>query len=194
MSDKFSGCRVVTIINKGYIQSINREGPILRKSIPTAVAYSLVNRGYTVFEHHPVDQKIKIRLTKKNFNDEHRFDSMMGVGKPEEKPVIVDTNKNIATPEQAKAAEEILNSPVRVTTVVEPPKEEPKAEPVEEKKPEVVEEKVEETVTTTTEDPNAGLTRKQRRELRRQQMLAEQQAQKENNSETTTVVESESNK
>ena len=191
MSDKFSGCRVVTIINKGYIQSINREGPILRKSIPTAVAYSLVNRGYTVFEHHPVDQKIKIRLTKKNFYDEHRFDSMMGVGKPEEKPVIVDTNKNIATPEQAKAAEEILNSPVRVTTVVEPPKEESKAEPVEEKKPEVVEEKVEE---TTTEDTNAGLTRKQRRELRRQQMLAEQQAQKENNSETTTVVESESNK
>ena len=189
MSDKFSGCRVVTIINKGYIQSINREGPILRKSIPTAVAYSLVNRGYTVFEHHPVDQKIKIRLTKKNFYDEHRFDSMMGVGKPEEKPIIVDTNKNIATPEQAKAAEEILNSPVRVTTVVEPPK----AESVEEKKPEVVEEKVEET-TTTTEDPNAGLTRKQRRELRRQQMLAEQQAQKENNSETTTVVESESNK
>lgn len=183
MSDKFAGCRVVTIINKGYIQSINREGPILRKSIPTAVAYSLVNRGYTVFEHHPVDQKIKIRLTKKNFYDEHRFDSMMGVGKPEEKPVIVDTNKNIATPEQAKAAEEILNSPVRVTTVVEPPKE----EPAEEKKPEVVEE------TTTTEDPNAGLTRKQRRELRRQQMLAEQQAQKENNSETTTVVESESN-
>lgn len=193
MSDKFSGCRVVTIINKGYIQSINREGPILRKSIPTAVAYSLVNRGYTVFEHHPVDQKIKIRLTKKNFYDEHRFDSMMGVGKPEEKPVIVDTNNNIATPEQAKAAEEILNSPVRVTTVVEPSKDEPKAEPVEEKKPEVVEEKVEET-TTTTEDPNAGLTRKQRRELRRQQMLAEQQAQKENNSETTTVVESESNK
>lgn len=192
MSDKFSGCRVVTIINKGYIQSINREGPILRKSIPTAVAYSLVNRGYTVFEHHPVDQKIKIRLTKKNFYDEHRFDSMMGVGKPEEKPVIVDTNKNIATPEQAKAAEEILNSPVRVTTVVEPPKEESKAEPVEEKKPEVVEEKAEET--TATEDPNAGLTRKQRRELRRQQMLAEQQAQKENNSETTTVVESESNK
>ena len=191
MSDKFSGCRVVTIINKGYIQSINREGPILRKSIPTAVAYSLVNRGYTVFEHHPVDQKIKIRLTKKNFCDEHRFDSMMGVGKPEEKPVIVDTNKNIATPEQAKAAEEILNSPVRVTTVVEPPKEESKAEPVEEKKLEVVEEKVEE---TTTEDPNAGLTRKQRRELRRQQMLAEQQAQKENNPETTTVVESESNK
>ena len=191
MSDKFSGCRVVTIINKGYIQSINREGPILRKSIPTAVAYSLVNRGYTVFEHHPVDQKIKIRLTKKNFYDEHRFDSMMGVGKPEEKTVIVDTNKNIATPEQAKAAEEILNSPVRVTTVVEPPKEESKAEPVEEKKLEVVEEKVEE---TTTEDPNAGLTRKQRRELRRQQMLAEQQAQKENNPETTTVVESESNK
>ena len=193
MSDKFSGCRVVTIINKGYIQSINREGPILRKSIPTAVAYSLVNRGYTVFEHHPVDQKIKIRLTKKNFYDEHRFDSMMGVGKPEEKPVIVDTNKNIATPEQAKAAEEILNSPVRVTTVVEPPKEESKVEPAKEKKPEVVEEKVEET-TTTTEDPNAGLTRKQRRELRRQQMLAEQQAQKENNPETTTVVESESNK
>lgn len=193
MSDKFSGCRVVTIINKGYIQSINREGPILRKSIPTAVAYSLVNRGYTVFEHHPVDQKIKIRLTKKNFYDEHRFDSMMGVGKPEEKPVIVDTNKNIATPEQAKAAEEILNSPVRVTTVVEPPKDESKTEPVEEKKPEVVEEKVEETA-TTTEDPNAGLTRKQRRELRRQQMLAEQQAQKENNLETTTVVESESNK
>ena len=191
MSDKFSGCRVVTIINRGYIQSINREGPILRKSIPTAVAYSLVNRGYTVFEHHPVDQKIKIRLTKKNFYDEHRFDSMMGVGKPEEKPVIVDANKNIATPEQAKAAEEILNSPVRVTTVVEPPKEESKAEPVEEKKLEVVEEKVEE---TTTEDPNAGLTRKQRRELRRQQMLAEQQAQKENNPETTTVVESESNK
>ena len=193
MSDKFSGCRVVTIINKGYIQSINREGPILRKSIPTAVAYSLVNRGYTVFEHHPVDQKIKIRLTKKNFYDEHRFDSMMGVGKPEEKPVIVDTNKNIATPEQAKAAEEILNSPVRVTTVVEPPKEESKVEPAKEKKPEVVEEKVEET-TTTTEDPNAGLTRKHRRELRRQQMLAEQQAQKENNPETTTVVESESNK
>lgn len=193
MSDKFSGCRVVTIINKGYIQSINREGPILRKSIPTAVAYSLVNRGYTVFEHHPVDQKIKIRLTKKNFYDEHRFDSMMGVGKPEEKSVIVDTNKNIATPEQAKAAEEILNSPVRVTTVVEPPKDESKTEPVEEKKPEVVEEKVEETA-TTTEDPNAGLTRKQRRELRRQQMLAEQQAQKENNLETTTVVESESNK
>lgn len=187
MENKYSGCRVVTILNKGYIQSINREGPILRKSIPTIVAYSLVKRGYTVYEHHPIDQKIKIKLTKDNFNDEHRFDEFMGVGKPEEKPVIIK-NENIATPEQAAVAEAILNTPVRVTTVVE--------KPTEEKKEEVKEETTSETESKEEikEDSNTqNLTRKQRRELRRQQMLAEQNAQKENNSETNTVVESESN-
>ena len=183
MESKYSGCRVVTIINKGYIQSINREGPILRKSIPTVVAYSLVKRGYTVYEHHPIDQKIKIKLTKNNFNDEHRFDEFIGVGKPEEKPIIIK-NENIATPEQAAAAEAVLNTPVRVTTVVEKPVEEVKEETT-------VESEVKE---ETKEDSNTqNLTRKQRRELRRQQMLAEQNAQKENNSETNTVVESESN-
>ena len=179
MENKYSGCRVVTILNKGYIQSINREGPILRKSIPTVVAYSLVKRGYNVYEHHPIDQKIKIKLTKNNFNDDHRFDEFIGVGKVEENPAIIK-NENIATPEQAAAAEAILNTPVRVTTVVEKSTEEVKEEtPVE---------------SDVKEESNTqNLTRKQRRELRRQQMLAEQNAQKENNSETNTVVESESN-
>ena len=167
-----TGCLVATVLNKGYIQSLNREGPILRKSIPIPVAYSLVNRGYKIYEHHPIDQKIKVLLTRENFDDEHKFDALMGVGK-EEKVEIVDPNKNLATPEQAKAAEAVLNSPVRTKTTVE------------EKTDEKVEEKVEESAKieeSTSEDNTSNtqnLSRKQRRELRRQQMMAEQNAQKE---------------
>ena len=171
-----SGCLVATVMTKGYIQSLNREGPILRKSIPVAVAYSLVNRGYKIYEHHPIDQKIKVLLTRENFDDEHKFDALMGVGK-EEKVEIVDPNKNLATPEQAKAAEAVLNSPVRTKTTVE--------EKTEEKVEEKIEEKVEESAKieeSTSEDNTSNtqnLSRKQRRELRRQQMMAEQNAQKE---------------
>lgn len=171
-----TGCLVATVLNKGYIQSLNREGPILRKSIPIPVAYSLVNRGYKIYEHHPIDQKIKVLLTRENFDDEHKFDALMGVGK-EEKVEIVDPNKNLATPEQAKAAEAVLNSPVRTKTTVE--------EKTEEKVEEKIEEKVEESAKieeSTSEDNTSNtqnLSRKQRRELRRQQMMAEQNAQKE---------------
>lgn len=161
-----SGCLVATVLNKGYIQSLNREGPILRKSIPIPVAYSLVNRGYKIYEHHPIDQKIKVLLTRENFDDEHKFDALMGVGK-EEKVEIVDPNKNLATPEQAKAAEAVLNSPVRTKTTVE------------EKTEEKVEEKVEESTSEDNTSNTQNLSRKQRRELRRQQMMAEQNAQKE---------------
>lgn len=165
-----TGCLVATVLNKGYIQSLNREGPILRKSIPIPVAYSLVNRGYKIYEHHPIDQKIKVLLTRENFDDEHKFDALMGVGK-EEKVEIVDPNKNLATPEQAKAAEAVLNSPVRTKTTVE--------EKTEEKVEEVVEEKVEESTSEDNTSNTQNLSRKQRRELRRQQMIAEQNAQKE---------------
>lgn len=167
-----SGCLVATVLNKGYIQSLNREGPILRKSIPIPVAYSLVNRGYKVYEHHPIDQKIKVLLTRENFDDEHKFDALMGVGK-EEKVEIVDPNKNLATPEQAKAAEAVLNSPVRTKTTVE----EQTSEKVEETTE--VEEKVEESASDDNTSNTQNLSRKQRRELRRQQMMAEQNAQKE---------------
>lgn len=163
-----TGCLVATVLNKGYIQSLNREGPILRKSIPIPVAYSLVNRGYKIYEHHPIDQKIKVLLTRENFDDEHKFDALMGVGK-EEKVEIVDPNKNLATPEQAKAAEAVLNSPVRTKTTVEEKTEE-KVE---------VEEKVEESTSEDITSNTQNLSRKQRRELRRQQMMAEQNAQKE---------------
>lgn len=161
-----TGCLVATVLNKGYIQSLNREGPILRKSIPIPVAYSLVNRGYKIYEHHPIDQKIKVLLTRENFDDEHKFDALMGVGK-EEKVEIVDPNKNLATPEQAKAAEAVLNSPVRTKTTVE------------EKTEEKVEEKIEESTSEDNTSNTQNLSRKQRRELRRQQMMAEQNAQKE---------------
>lgn len=167
-----TGCLVATVLNKGYIQSLNREGPILRKSIPIPVAYSLVNRGYKIYEHHPIDQKIKVLLTRENFDDEHKFDALMGVGK-EEKVEIVDPNKNLATPEQAKAAEAVLNSPVRTKTTVE----EPTSEKVEETTE--VEEKVEESTSDDNTFNTQNLSRKQRRELRRQQMMAEQNAQKE---------------
>lgn len=167
-----TGCLVATVLNKGYIQSLNREGPILRKSIPIPVAYSLVNRGYKIYEHHPIDQKIKVLLTRENFDDEHKFDALMGVGK-EEKVEIVDPNKNLATPEQAKAAEAVLNSPVRTKTTVE----EKTEEKVEEKAE--VEEKVEESTSEDNTSNTQNLSRKQRRELRRQQMMAEQNAQKE---------------
>lgn len=167
-----SGCLVATVMTKGYIQSLNREGPILRKSIPVAVAYSLVNRGYKIYEHHPIDQKIKVLLTRENFDDEHKFDALMGVGK-EEKVEIVDPNKNLATPEQAKAAEAVLNSPVRTKTTVE----EQTNEKVEENAE--VEEKVEESTSEDNTFNTQNLSRKQRRELRRQQMMAEQNAQKE---------------
>lgn len=167
-----TGCLVATVLNKGYIQSLNREGPILRKSIPIPVAYSLVNRGYKIYEHHPIDQKIKVLLTRENFDDEHKFDALMGVGK-EEKVEIVDPNKNLATPEQAKAAEAVLNSPVRTKTTVE----EKTEEKVEEKAE--VEEKVEESTSEDNTSNTQNLSRKQRRELRRQQMIAEQNAQKE---------------
>lgn len=163
-----TGCLVATVLNKGYIQSLNREGPILRKSIPIPVAYSLVNRGYKIYEHHPIDQKIKVLLTRENFDDEHKFDALMGVGK-EEKVEIIDPNKNLATPEQAKAAEAVLNSPVRTKTTVEEKTEE-KVE---------VEEKVEESTSEDNTSNTQNLSRKQRRELRRQQMMAEQNAQKE---------------
>lgn len=165
-----TGCLVATVLNKGYIQSLNREGPILRKSIPIPVAYSLVNRGYKIYEHHPIDQKIKVLLTRENFDDEHKFDALMGVGK-EEKVEIVDPNKNLATPEQAKAAEAVLNSPVRTKTTVE--------EKTEEKVEEKNEEKVEESTSEDNTSNTQNLSRKQRRELRRQQMMAEQNAQKE---------------
>ena len=167
-----TGCLVATVMTKGYIQSLNREGPILRKSIPIPVAYSLVNRGYKIYEHHPIDQKIKVLLTRENFDDEHKFDALMGVGK-EEKVEIVDPNKNLATPEQAKAAEAVLNSPVRTKTTVE----EKTEEKVEEKAE--VEEKVEESTSEDNTSNTQNLSRKQRRELRRQQMIAEQNAQKE---------------
>lgn len=167
-----TGCLVATVLNKGYIQSLNREGPILRKSIPIPVAYSLVNRGYKIYEHHPIDQKIKVLLTRENFDDEHKFDALMGVGK-EEKVEIVDPNKNLATPEQAKAAEAVLNSPVRTKTTVE----EQTSEKVEETTE--VEEKVEESTSDGNTSNTQNLSRKQRRELRRQQMMAEQNAQKE---------------
>lgn len=165
-----TGCLVATVLNKGYIQSLNREGPILRKSIPIPVAYSLVNRGYKIYEHHPIDQKIKVLLTRENFDDEHKFDALMGVGK-EVKVEIVDPNKNLATPEQAKAAEAVLNSPVRTKTTVE--------EKTEEKVEEKIEEKVEESTSEDNTSNTQNLSRKQRRELRRQQMMAEQNAQKE---------------
>ena len=165
-----TGCLVATVLNKGYIQSLNREGPILRKSIPIPVAYSLVNRGYKIYEHHPIDQKIKVLLTRENFDDEHKFDALMGVGK-EEKVEIIDPNKNLATPEQAKAAEAVLNSPVRTKTTVE--------EKTEEKVEEKIEEKVEESTSEDITSNTQNLSRKQRRELRRQQMMAEQNAQKE---------------
>lgn len=165
-----TGCLVATVLNKGYIQSLNREGPILRKSIPIPVAYSLVNRGYKIYEHHPIDQKIKVLLTRENFDDEHKFDALMGVGK-EEKVEIIDPNKNLATPEQAKAAEAVLNSPVRTKTTVE--------EKTEEKVEEKIEEKVEESTSEDNTSNTQNLSRKQRRELRRQQMMAEQNAQKE---------------
>ena len=163
-----TGCLVATVLNKGYIQSLNREGPILRKSIPIPVAYSLVNRGYKIYEHHPIDQKIKVLLTRENFDDEHKFDALMGVGK-EEKVEIVDPNKNLATPEQAKAAEAVLNSPVRTKTTVE--------EKIEEKVEESA--KIEESTSEDNTSNTQNLSRKQRRELRRQQMMAEQNAQKE---------------
>ena len=167
-----TGCLVATVLNKGYIQSLNREGPILRKSIPIPVAYSLVNRGYKVYEHHPIDQKIKVLLTRENFDDEHKFDALMGVGK-EEKVEIVDPNKNLATPEQAKAAEAVLNSPVRTKTTVEEKTEEKIEEKVEESA------KIEESTSEDNTSNTQNLSRKQRRELRRQQMMAEQNAQKE---------------
>lgn len=165
-----TGCLVATVLNKGYIQSLNREGPILRKSIPIPVAYSLVNRGYKIYEHHPIDQKIKVLLTRENFDDEHKFDALMGVGK-EVKVEIVDPNKNLATPEQAKAAEAVLNSPVRTKTTVE--------EKTEDKVEEKIEEKIEESTSEDNTSNTQNLSRKQRRELRRQQMMAEQNAQKE---------------
>lgn len=169
-----TGCLVATVLNKGYIQSLNREGPILRKSIPIPVAYSLVNRGYKVYEHHPIDQKIKVLLTRENFDDEHKFDALMGVGK-EEKVEIVDPNKNLATPEQAKAAEAVLNSPVRTKTTVEEKTEEKVEEKIEVEESAKIEESTSEDNTSNTQN----LSRKQRRELRRQQMMAEQNAQKE---------------
>ena len=169
-----TGCLVATVLNKGYIQSLNREGPILRKSIPIPVAYSLVNRGYKIYEHHPIDQKIKVLLTRENFDDEHKFDDLMGVGK-EEKVEIVDPNKNLATPEQTKAAEAVLNSPVRTKTTVEEKTEEKVEEKIEVEESAKIEESTSEDNTSNTQN----LSRKQRRELRRQQMMAEQNAQKE---------------
>lgn len=165
-----TGCLVATVLNKGYIQSLNREGPILRKSIPIPVAYSLVNRGYKIYEHHPIDQKIKVLLTRENFDDEHKFDALMGVGK-EVKVEIIDPNRNLATPEQAKAAEAVLNSPVRTKTSVE--------EKTEDKVEEKIEEKIEESTSEDNTSNTQNLSRKQRRELRRQQMMAEQNTQKE---------------
>ena len=131
-----------------------------------------MNRGYKIYEHHPIDQKIKVLLTRENFDDEHKFDALMGVGK-EEKVEIVDPNKNLATPEQAKAAEAVLNSPVRTKTTVEEKTEEKVEEKIE------VEEKAEESTSEDNTSNTQNLSRKQRRELRRQQMMAEQNAQKE---------------
>ena len=82
----------------GYIPELQRMGPVIPAcNFPAGVIYNLVHRGYEVYEHNPIDQKIKVRLTLENFNDTNKF-----AGYVHTEPAVQVEEKKIETPSNAE--------------------------------------------------------------------------------------------
>lgn len=147
----------------GYIPELQRMGPVIPAcNFPAGVIYNLVHRGYEVYEHNPIDQKIKVRLTLENFNDTNKF-----AGYVHTEPAVQVEEKKVETPSNAEviAAAAMAADVPSVEEVVDEPAvtEEPEA---------VVEEE-----TPVVNDSAPQLSRKQRKALARQKAMEEKAAQ-----------------
>lgn len=148
----------------GYIPELQRMGPVIPAcNFPAGVIYNLVRRGYEVYEHNPIDQKIKVRLTLDNFNDTNKF-----AGQIHTEPVVQVEEKKVETPSNA----EVIAAAAMVADV--PSVEEVVDEPAVTEEPEVV---VVEEETPVTNDATPQLSRKQRKALARQKAMEEKAAQ-----------------
>ncbi len=147
----------------GYIPELQRMGPVIPAcNFPAGVIYNLVRRGYEVYEHNPIDQKIKVRLTLDNFNDTNKFADQIHT-----EPVVQVEEKKVETPSNA----EVIAAAAMAADV--PSVEEAVDEPAVTEEPEAV---VEEE-TPVANDVAPQLSRKQRKALARQKMMEEKAAQ-----------------
>lgn len=159
-----TGFVLCTVHAFGYIPELQRMGPVIPAcNFPAGVIFNLVRRGYEVYEHNPVDQKVKVRLTMANFNDANKFEGQVHVepvAPVEEKKVEMPSNAEVIA--QAAMASEV---PSVEETVEEPPV------TVE---PDV---SVENDETPVEEAATPQLSRKQRKALARQKAMEEKAAQ-----------------
>ena len=147
----------------GYIPELQRMGPVIPAcNFPAGVIYNLVRRGYEVYEHNPIDQKIKVRLTLENFNDTNKF-----AGQIHTEPVVQVEEKMVETPSNA----EVIAAAAMTAEV--PSVEEAVDEPAVTEEPETV--VAEET--PVANDATPQLSRKQRKALARQKAMEEKAAQ-----------------
>lgn len=147
----------------GYIPELQRMGPVIPAcNFPAGVIYNLVHRGYEVYEHNPIDQKIKVRLTLENFNDTNKFADQVYT-----EPVVQVEEKKVETPSNAEviAAAAMTAEVPSVEEAVDEPAvtEEPSAVAVEDETP--------------VNDAAPQLSRKQRKALARQKAMEEKAAQ-----------------
>lgn len=147
----------------GYIPELQRMGPVIPAcNFPAGVIYNLVHRGYEVYEHNPIDQKIKIRLTLENFNDTNKFADQVYT-----EPVVQVEEKKVETPSNA----EVIAAAAMTAEV--PSVEEAVDEPAVTEEPSVV--AVEDEIPVNDATPQ--LSRKQRKALARQKAMEEKAAQ-----------------
>lgn len=147
----------------GYIPELQRMGPVIPAcNFPAGVIYNLVHRGYEVYEHNPIDQKIKVRLTLENFNDTNKFADYVHT-----EPVVQVEEKKAEIPSNA----EVIAAAAMTAEI--PSVEEAVDEPAVTEEPEAVVE--EEAPANDTAAPQ--LSRKQRKALARQKAMEEKAAQ-----------------
>lgn len=159
-----TGFVLCTIHAFGYIPELQRMGPVIPAcNFPAGVIFNLVKRGYTVYEHNPIDQKVKVRLTLENFNDVNKFESQIHT-----EPVAPVVDKKVETPSNAEIIAEAAMA-AEVHSV-----EEAVEEPPVTVEPEVVAETEEAPVET---EAAPQLSRKQRKALARQKAMEEKAAQ-----------------
>lgn len=146
----------------GYIPELQRMGPVIPAcNFPAGVIYNLVHRGYEVYEHNPIDQKIKVRLTIENFNDTNKF-----AGYVHTEPAVQVEEKKVETPSNA----EVIAAAAMTAEV--PSVEEVVYEPSVTEEPDVVV-----ADETPVNDAAPQLSRKQRKALARQKAMEEKAAQ-----------------
>ncbi len=159
-----TGFVLCTVHAFGYIPELQRMGPVIPAcNFPAGVIFNLVKRGYTVYEHNPVDQKIKVRLTMENFNDSNKFESQVHT-----EPAAPVVEKKVETPSNA----EVIAQAAMASEI--PSVEEVVEEPPVTVEPEVSTESEEIPVETETAPQ---LSRKQRKALARQKAMEEKAAQ-----------------